>query len=161
MDAVTTMVLVLVLLPVRTGTGTASSSATTSTRFNVRVLVRVLVPGVVSSSSSSSPSSMMILPSGQNRNALFDGEYDAQNENALDAELSLLQHLVSNETVPWTSAKMNHMQCIPYDADSAFAKKNPNAKARDVWWSHLQVEYPNVNDHTVMSKAVTINRMLP
>jgi hypothetical protein len=98
-----------------------------------------------------------VVSTGKNKSILFEGVEAAVNEETLDKELCCLKHLVKGESVPWKSAKVNPMECIPYDADAPFAKKNPKSKPKDVWWIHPEAEYTIDSGESVMSKTIAIS----
>ena len=93
--------------------------------------------------------------SGQNHSPLFTGA----DEDVINAEfntcMSDLQFLVEETDSPIQSYSIKPMQCIEYDEQSEYNRRNPNSKPKDNWWSYLVLGY-NFKGQIVHSNTIAV-----
>jgi len=95
------------------------------------------------------------ISSGHNRDTLFDDDDESRKFDRLNEDLKDLKCLTRGVNIGAESCSMENMSCIGYDANSPYAKMNPNAQPKDNWWSHFYLNYAQ-DDSTVAHSTVAI-----
>ena len=95
------------------------------------------------------------ISSGHNRDTLFDDDDESRKLDRLNEDLKDLKCLTRGVDIGAESCSMENMSCIGYDANSPYAKMNPNAQPKDNWWSHFYLNYAQ-DDSTVAHSTVAI-----
>lgn len=84
-----------------------------------------------------------VIARGGARDDLFDTDQANQDKKELNERLKELDYTIDGPRIPSFIKQftMKDLNCIPYNPDSEFSKKNPEFKAKDTWWTHLNAEY--------------------
>jgi hypothetical protein len=91
--------------------------------------------------------------SGRNHSSLFSPEGESALTKEFNVAMSDLRFVMVGVDMPVQDCHIKPMQCIEYDEESEYIKRNPNAKPKDNWWSYLSFSYAfqgqTVSSHTL------------
>ena len=93
------------------------------------------------------------------RRAAAQAQRSADHNNALTQEFNKamtdLVFVAKGTDFPIQGCCMKKMQCIEYNAKSDYVKRNPAAKPKDNWWSHLTFEH-DFKGQTVSNNTLAV-----